>query len=161
MQANKFVENRIRFKFPGSTRSDAPIDYSDRDVKINRPLYIEGEPVADFIVEQGRSGTWTYEKWASGKAVYYGKQNYGSVPCNNAWQGWYETEILTLDLPDDFFVDVPQYIDLRLIYGGSVGYINHGSIAPTKNKITYAIVRPNAVTYQNCTVGFYVVGIWK
>lgn len=29
-------------------------------------------PVADYIVERGTSGIWTYEKWNSGKAVCWG-----------------------------------------------------------------------------------------
>ena len=30
--------------------------------------------IADYVVETGTSGIWTYEKWKSGKAVCWGKQ---------------------------------------------------------------------------------------
>lgn len=35
-------------------------------------LSIGGNTVADFIVEQGTSGTWTYRKWNSGIAECWG-----------------------------------------------------------------------------------------
>ena len=31
-------------------------------------------PVADYVVEQGTSGIWTYRKWNSGLAEYWGKE---------------------------------------------------------------------------------------
>lgn len=31
-------------------------------------------PVADYIVEQGTSGIWTYRKWNSGLGEYWGKE---------------------------------------------------------------------------------------
>lgn len=115
----------------------------------------------DYEIEHGAEGTQTYEKWASGKAVYYGKQNYGSVLCDKPWNGLYETDILTLDLPEGLFIDAPHFLNLRLLYGGAVGDIQHGSIAPTKSQITFAIKRPTIYTFTDCTVGFYVIGRWK
>ena len=41
----------------------------NKDVTINTP--------ADFIIQRGKSGVWTWEKWNSGKAVCYGQ--YGSI----------------------------------------------------------------------------------
>lgn len=38
------------------------------------PIRIHGYPFADYIVEQGTSGIWTYRKWASGVAECWGSE---------------------------------------------------------------------------------------
>lgn len=68
----RVMESRVRFRFPGSRNPDAPIDYGDQDVRINRPLYVEGDPVADFIVAQGTTGMWSWRKWYGGVAECWG-----------------------------------------------------------------------------------------
>ena len=128
---------------------------------IIKPINEKLSAIADYIVEQDTNGFWTYEKWASGKVVYYGKQNYGSVPCDKPWNDLYETDTLTLNLPADLFIDAPLFLNLKLLYGGAVGDIQHGSIPPTKSQITFAIKRPTQYTFTNCIIGFYVIGKWK
>ena len=51
---------------------------------------------ADYIVEEGTSGIWTYRKWASGIAECWGTQTEAKasyVTLNNNWYGYYTSEV--------------------------------------------------------------------
>lgn len=43
-------------------------DWGKGDFAFHVPVSIQGDPLADLVVEQGVSGVWTYRKWASGIA---------------------------------------------------------------------------------------------
>lgn len=43
-------------------------DWSEEDFNFNVPITIQGFPLADYVIEQGTSGIWTYRKWNSGIA---------------------------------------------------------------------------------------------
>lgn len=61
--------------------------YSDWKAIFDKGLIVSGSPLADFIIEQGTSGIWTYRKWNSG--IYdawfmnneLGATNYQLCPC--------------------------------------------------------------------------------
>ena len=48
-------------------------DWGENDFSFNVPVSIEGQPINDFIIEQGVSGDWIFEKWASGISKCYGR----------------------------------------------------------------------------------------
>lgn len=69
-------------------------------------IVINGEPLADFVVEQGTSGIWIYEKWASGKAVAYMPEFYEySNLTMKAAGNLYLSEERYATLPSGLFVD--------------------------------------------------------
>lgn len=43
-------------------------DWGEDGFNFNVPVSVEGQPLVDFVVEQGSSGIWTYRKWNSGFA---------------------------------------------------------------------------------------------
>jgi len=45
--------------------------------------------IADYVVEYGTSGIWTYRKWASGIAECWGKHTYTSLPLTRNFNGVY------------------------------------------------------------------------
>lgn len=65
--------------------------------------------IADYVVEQGASGKWTYEKWASGKAVCRCRAS-GTIECTAQWGALYTTGNNTVSetYPTNFFIDVPN-----------------------------------------------------
>ena len=143
-------------------------DWSDEDFNFNVPVSINNEPLADYIIEYGTKSmgdtagnVWHWEKWASGKAVCYGKKNIGNVACTTAWYNWYETGALYINLPSNFLIEAPDYIDIRLLWGNVSAFVGTGSVAPTKDKITYFMTRPSSTTLSACTPSFYVVGRWR
>ena len=66
-------------------------DWSGTDFNFNVPVSINNEPIADYVIERGTEDFWTYEKWASGKAVCYGVKNYGTIAATTAWGAFYES----------------------------------------------------------------------
>jgi hypothetical protein len=55
------------------TARAAPVfDWDEDDFNVNGTLKINGQPVADYVVARGTERIWTWEKWASGKAMCWG-----------------------------------------------------------------------------------------
>lgn len=80
--------------------------------------------VADYIVEQGTSGIWTYEKWDSGKyncwCTYKVPDNY---VCEIPYGSFYRTNnVFKLDYPISF-VEVPKA--WLTTFGGNAGFVYH------------------------------------
>ena len=48
-------------------------DWGEKDFNFNVPISIQGYPVVDYVIEQGKSGIYTYRKWASGEAELWGR----------------------------------------------------------------------------------------
>lgn len=106
MKLNKYVENRVRFTLPGEqNKRNAIIDYGSRNVRINRDLYINGAPVADYVIEQGTDGMWTYRKWNSGIAECWGvyTQTLHTAAAGNA----YIMSGNTINFPNGLFTELP------------------------------------------------------
>ena len=136
--------------------------YIDGKSEVDKELSKLKTDMVDYIVEQGEKDGGYYEKWLSGKAKYWGKKSYGDVPCGKSWHNWYETEALTLNLPEGLFIgDFPDDFDIRLLKGGAVGFTNLGAIAPTTTEIKFSFSRPTATTFYDCVVGYRVIGRWK
>ena len=125
-------------------------------------LKLKGNKLTDFIIEQDTSGIWTYEKWASGKAVCYGKKNYGTM-ATHAWGYLFETDGMNIDFPSGLFIENPQVMHIDFLYGGGIGgFIEKGAVVPTKDSIgEFCVARASQLTYSNLTIGFYIVGKWK
>lgn len=60
--------------------------------------------IADYIVEQGTSGIWTYEKWNSGKAVCWGVETSSSTAST---EGGLFFRVVYSTFPTSLFIDVP------------------------------------------------------
>ena len=58
----------------------------------------------DWIVEQGTSGIWTYEKWNSGKAVCWGVETSSSTAST---EGGLFFRSVGSTFPTSLFIDVP------------------------------------------------------
>lgn len=149
-------------KSTSKTLKATPIfDWGENDFAFNVPISIQGYPVADYIVESGVDDFWYYEKWYSGKAVCYGKKNYGTL-ATTAWGNMFETTNLTADFPSGLFIENPQYIGAILLYGGAGGWIERGYSTPsTTSTGAFTIVRATNLSFSNATVGFHVIGRWK
>ena len=137
-------------------------DVGDEISEVDKELSELKVEMVDYVVEQGEKDGGYYEKWLSGKAKYWGKKSYGDVSCGKSWHNWYETEALTLKLPEGLFIgDFPDDFDIRLLKGAAVGFANLGAIAPTTTEIKFSFSRPTATTFYDCVVGYRVIGRWK
>ena len=63
--------------------------------------------VADYIVEQGTSGIWTYRKWNSGVAECWGKHSF-TITAWAQWASAWETNGTYASYPTSLFISNPQ-----------------------------------------------------
>lgn len=110
-----------------------PIIYFDRlksSVGINcfpqnqKSLEINGEPLADFIVEQGTSGIWSYQKYASGIVVLDGQVDIDAS--NITWNAYMSTGLVYGNTRISYPFNITDaIINATLDYaGGSVGWVS-------------------------------------
>jgi hypothetical protein len=122
----------------------------------------------DYIVEQGTSGDWTWEKWASGKAVCWGAASLGNVNVNNKWGSsednypWRESSAFTQDFPEGLFNAPPQFLDITLINSSAAVFVSrYLEDLTATNTGKFTLSRPTSMTVNNVKLGFYAVGRWK
>lgn len=65
------------------------------------------KPYADYIVEQGTEGIWTYRKWNSGTAECWGIYGFASASFSASGQVYYRT-IGSISFPSELLVTVPH-----------------------------------------------------
>ena len=119
------------------------------------------ELAADYIVEQGTSGMWTYEKWASGKAVCWGAKTYTDVSCTTAnGTGLFYGQISGISFPTNLFNSI-SFIDIYPV-ATSGGCISVSTLGVTKNSIDTMYPRtPTSRTLDSLTAYISVKGTWK
>lgn len=144
-----------------STSSSITYTYKDRGglraIQISESRISDNE--ADYIVEQGTSGIWTYRKWNSGIAECWGKDTQ-QTKVNNAWGSMYVSTTFTVSFPTDLFNAPP----VTQIYasGGYLCLINNGNSTPTKDVATYGLFRATAVsTTETYYAHIHAIGTWK
>ena len=95
--------------------------YSDWKAIFDKGVYI-GEnryPISDFVIEQGTSGIWTYEKWASGKAVCWGVTNTEAFAITTVYQSLYYSEPTNSGkmgnavFPKNLFCEAPTKVNIQ------------------------------------------------
>lgn len=130
------------------------------DTKVNAEFVeqkiIESKPV-DYIVEQGTSGFWKYEKWNSGKFVCYGNNSYAFLS-NNPSGSIYYSNATTIDFPSGFN-EAPSYVSVTA--HRPVGLYSSVVQGVTKSGLVMLIYTPYAVDEYNYNVSIYAVGRWK
>ena len=161
---------------PGGTddTSGETIIYPDGSVKFGGAVdfdsfTIEGNTLADYIIEAGEeamgtNGTWYWRKWASGKAECWGCRNFGNMAVTTAWGGLYRSAFLTQDLPENVFKTTPDVININIVNATFGGWIcKHENQAPSAATTgSFIFVRPASATVTAPTyIGFHVIGVWK
>lgn len=162
MACDKVAYNGVYSKeIPLST---TPVfDYDNTSFNLNVPLTFNGGIEQDYIVESGTSGIWTYEKWASGKAVCWGISTFNTTT-NTAWHttGVYigATDTGRVNYPVSF-IDKPVEM-ANLTTGALATWLYSKSANGAAATGIYNVARfgsnsNNATFYIN----FYIVGRWK
>lgn len=109
----------------------------------------------DYVVEQGVSGGWNYEKWNSGRAKAWRKTTSSNFGTSGQVGGFYY-RIYSKNIPSGIFVEITDaHADCR--WGTGVSWASARNITPTKFEAIY-------FSNQNGGAGeFYheVKGRWK
>ena len=119
--------------------------------------------IADYVVEQGTSGIWTYRKWNSGIAECWGSKYLGEIALttstasgalytNSAYQN------ASITLPTDLFNDMPTTTHANIQSNGYTLTQAH-SVNPTT--VAYRIWSPYSATITGAIISFDVKGRWK
>ena len=123
-------------------------------------------PPADYIVQRGTSGIWTYRKWNSGDAECWGTVTCNNVTANNEWGAFYESNLYgPVNYPFTFTERPKQIMSvskttthaffIETPFGSSYSSTN-------TNTGSWAFSRPKATAGTNTVyVDIYVKGKWK
>lgn len=115
---------------------------------------------ADYIVEEGTSGIWTYRKWNSGIAECWGyKLTSGTW---SAWGSVYSHDIPSEAYPSGLFIEAPTCVgSAKCASGNSVGGINTNG-GTKDNACGFTLIRGTALSGSvNFLAFWHAIGKWK
>ena len=137
------------------------LDYDGLDHVVDK-IYdlINSGGSADYIVEQGTSGIWTYRKWASGIAECWGYQQYSNLSVTRQYGSVYLTAVGSPQAGPNFPFTISNPVVQRTVQGGNQ-WILSGGDPSTTNSGEFWICRPASATGVNVKVGIYAKGLWK
>lgn len=123
---------------------------------------VNGSPLADFVIQQGTSGIWTYRRWKSGIAECWGRKSV-STAIANAWGNLYTSgslSALNVSFPFTFAAIPTITANLTCNGTGAILMVPGSSPAPSVSSTgVYELTRGSAAagsaTYW---VNFYVIG---
>lgn len=107
----------------------------------------------DFVIEQGKSGGWTYKKWKSGTYEMFGE--FDVAPGTSTLNGTvYRTGSIT--------IQAPFTISSAVVSGTAVGYywISNGGVSGT-SAVNIRIISDKTISATTVTVRLYVVGTYE
>lgn len=134
-------------------------ELTSNTIKATSILQISGSSVMDFVVEQGKSGVWTYRKWASGVAECWAKITQTVTP-GDAWEGTLNLApyVITVTTPIEFTgidcVNASAYV-------GSGHTITSYLTVTNPNKISISALSVYLTVQQECRAYVHVMGRWK
>ena len=120
-----------------------------------------GDLAADYIVEQGVSGIWTYRKWSSGVSECWGDKICGDIDVTSAWGALFEgSNMGGIAYPSGLFVSQPAFFPSAQTtkYGICGIEIDGGDKTTTPNLY---LLRATAQTVQGVYLSLYAKGRWK
>lgn len=134
----------------------------DGTVRYRTPAELLADLGADYIVEQGTSGTWTYRKWNSGLAECWARKELSSVAVTSAWGGLYESaNIGSIAYPEGLFVAQPIFSSSvsKTTKYSAAGIETDGGSASTTPALY--LLRATAGTIQGAEISLAAKGRWK
>lgn len=148
----------IDFRSTGKGIAFGKVSEKDK-MEINMDIEVKGEALADFIVEQGTSGIWTYRKWSSGIAECWGDYTAASVNISkNNYSGFYYSDPISVELPFTFAAAPTCVTD-----GGASSFISFSRRTnPTTTRVSFWVCcHTSGATSVSISVGIHVNGKWK
>lgn len=130
-------------------------------VRYRTKAELQGDLAADYIVEQGVSGIWTYRKWSSGVSECWGDKICGDIAVTSAWGALFEgSNMGGIAYPSGLFVSQPAFFPSAQTtkYGICGIEIDGGDKTTTPNLY---LLRATAQTVQGVYLSLYAKGRWK
>lgn len=132
----------------------------DWDAKFNGSMAVHGENIADFVVEQGKTGIWYYRKWYSGKAECWGRSR-ADVNIATSWGSLYYGTSTGVAFPSELFKADP-ICQVTAEFGAvrQVAWCAAGGEATKANAPDVFFLRP-ASGEASFDILYYAFGEWK
>lgn len=111
----------------------------------------------DYVVEEGKSGIWTYRKWNSGIAECWGVYTAVLSHYYGPASGFYGYNSGSISFPTNLFNAAPTAVASGQI--GSGFYL--GTLMTTSTTAVQAIALSTSSGSVNCIFHFSVHGTWK
>ena len=118
--------------------------------------------IADYIVEEGTSGIWTYRKFASGIAECWGVASQSSVACTKAWGSIYcsNTEGNRISVNFPFTFNGAPLVEATPYRNGADFWLCTYSAPTTTTTGGWQVLRGSSSTI-NVKISFHAIGRWK
>lgn len=118
---------------------------------------------ADYVVEQGTSGIWTYRKWNSGISECWAGKTLTGINVNTAWGNVYYGTVSTasgITFPSNLFIAAPV-LQFNLKSAGGRFWSTYQYDSSATNVGTIYAIAPQSYTNQTIDLYMYGVGSWK
>ena len=123
---------------------------------------VAGGTAADYVVEQGASGIWTYRKWSSGIVECWGTQSYSNIDVPSAWGSVYESAGQKLSFPSGLFTAAPDYCSITYGGGSEAALSMEIDSEPTASQTQrFYFTRGSSGTIASAKVQAHADGRWK
>ncbi len=134
-----------------------------KGMHIHLPVDFYGELLADFVIEQGAQGIWTYRKWSSGIAECFGRSSVETEFTNKWGQNYVSNEMTPLINYPFKFIERPVETAQLTFDKYAVWTCSDATRLNTAEHCgQYKGMRGTAITTANLMyVDFLVKGRWK
>lgn len=134
----------------------------DPNVKIWVDTSKNSQTYADYVIEQGTDGIWTYRKWNSGIAECWGEKIFDQIN-TSAVGSIYVASTPIVPLPTGLFIDRPIVIAECSPHGDYYcGLLGAQNTTTNESQIgSYVIWRPNSGLIYSPKFNFIIKGRWK
>ena len=133
--------------------------YDEYDGRISAIVGTFEDPV-DYIVEQGKSGSWTYRKWNSGIAECWGTLSGTMAPAENE-SGLSGLRVFSgsVAFPADLFVDIPS-VTYNCRIGDGYSFPADAETS-TITHFNWTALSTVGTGYSECAIAAKASGMWK
>lgn len=146
-----------------TTKALPIFDWGENDFAFNVPISIEGNSVADYVIEQGLTDSWYYRKWNGGSMECWRVVGVNTAISTAYGNGYYNGATLSVALPTDFFITTVSPV-ININTQASNAQICDATIAAynaTNRTISYYITSSSSRVASDVYVHFRVIGRWK
>lgn len=135
-----------------------PVKVAPRTYTGNYGINFSNGIMADFVVEQGESGIWTWRKWYSGVAECWGK-NIVTLDITTSWgAGLYYGQVSAIAFPFAFKSAPTCQVTLET---SNAAWSACNVRANTNYTSSVMVYRGASIAAQQCDVIYYAKGRWK
>lgn len=121
-----------------------------------------GANLADYIVEQGTSGIWTYRKWNSGVVECWGQELRTDINIGSVEGSGYFALIKSTSFPTNLFIGTPIYCNVSVMSNSALGLIAVTPSNTTAINVSYYVWGTKQYgALASIRLGFIVKGRWK